>query len=134
MNSKLILYGIIFLGPIRKLHKVIDHRLSKIFGHDDLKQKIKQFSQRTAFRRRRIQLGLETEADSNLINMCHMIFMGNPGVGKTEIARCMSGTVVVHKIFWSVQTFLKILILILMYLICLRFPKNDIICNQNDVT
>ena len=65
--------------------KTIDESLAGIIGLSQIKKRIKEFEKYMLYRMKAQNLGLSL-ASSNM----HMIFEGNPGTGKTTIARIMA--------------------------------------------
>ncbi|MBO4261467.1 MAG: AAA family ATPase [Clostridia bacterium] len=59
--------------------------LENLIGLDDIKDQIKKFRNTVAFRRKAGNLGIKIPRGNN-----HMLFCGNPGTGKTTIARIMA--------------------------------------------
>ena len=65
--------------------QTLEESLSEIVGLEDIKDKIKKFEQYITFSNRANSKGIKVPAT----NM-HMLFTGNPGCGKTTIARIMA--------------------------------------------
>ncbi len=59
--------------------------LEELIGLDDIKEQIKKFRNTVAFKRKAGNLGIRIPRGNN-----HMLFCGNPGTGKTTIARIMA--------------------------------------------
>lgn len=65
--------------------QTLEESLSEIVGLDEIKEKIKKFEQYITFSNKANAKGIKVPAT----NM-HMLFTGNPGCGKTTIARIMA--------------------------------------------
>ena len=65
--------------------QTLDESLNGIIGLENVKLKVKEFEKYALFNSKAISLGLDMPRQ----NM-HMIFTGNPGTGKTTIARIMA--------------------------------------------
>lgn len=63
----------------------VDKKLEKVVGMKDIKQQIRDFGNFIAFRKKAEAEGVKLP-DTNM----HMLFTGNPGTGKTMIARIIS--------------------------------------------
>ena len=59
--------------------------LEDLIGLDDIKDQIRKFKNTVAFKRRASAYGIKIPRGNN-----HMLFCGNPGTGKTTIARIMA--------------------------------------------
>ncbi|MDR0579260.1 MAG: AAA family ATPase [Campylobacteraceae bacterium] len=64
----------------------LENELSKIVGLDEVKNHIRSLSAKLRLEKERKKIGLPTNASASL----HMIFKGNPGTGKTMIARTIA--------------------------------------------
>ena len=67
--------------------KTLDETFAKIIGMNDVKKQVKELDQYLRVRNNLTKAGAKLP-DFNL----HMMFLGNPGVGKTSIARIISKT------------------------------------------
>ena len=67
------------------LEKKIERRVQKIYGQNELKSKIEMMSHQALFHKKRIKAA----ATENSFR--HMVFLGNPGTGRTMADRCMAG-------------------------------------------
>ncbi|MBQ3292653.1 MAG: AAA family ATPase [Mogibacterium sp.] len=69
-----------------KMHNVdVEKMLSEIIGMDDIKQKLKDFEAYTKYQKMVKGHGAKVPSANT-----HMVFLGNPGTGKTTIARIVA--------------------------------------------
>ena len=73
------------LPPERYTNKNLNDMLSSIIGMDNVKQQLAELEKYLSFRQNAKELGI-TLPDFNM----HMMFLGNPGTGKTTIARIIA--------------------------------------------
>ena len=69
-----------------ELHQIdVEKMLSEIVGMDDIKNKLKEFEAYTRYQKMVKAQGIKVPAANT-----HMVFLGNPGTGKTTIARIVA--------------------------------------------
>jgi len=77
-----------------EMKKKVAVRLASIYGQHSVKKVINDMISHIYFSKKRAEVCDAASFDpKELTAQMHMVLTGNPGVGKTELARCMAGKI-----------------------------------------